>query len=352
MSVLKFKDGTGWKEAPAVVAQITKERVLSALGFTPAKESDLESKQDALTAGENITIVDNVISAASGGGAVDDVKIDGTSVVKNGVANIPLASNSDAGVIKVSSVYGMQRISGTLAPLNWSSYIDNRDKTSAFLGTGLIDYAVKAALTDAKGSTYTDEQKLAAQKRLGIGSEDFELIAEATVTNESSSMLFTKDKDGNDFSLKKVLVYMSRVCPTSGTHTAIKMHINDDRGSAAWSNGLATDGFSQGAGASSGTVMHARFLAERDLVINGNGVWSTYLSRSSNETSVNNQVVPPSFSGIFRNEFGVANTTDTIDAAIENNPNKFPLTAKKVWVGSYGACLGVGTKIWLLGVRA
>lgn len=49
-----------------------------------------------------------------GGGAVDDVQINGTSIVNQGVANIPLATNSDPGVAKVNSNYGIQISNGSL----------------------------------------------------------------------------------------------------------------------------------------------------------------------------------------------------------------------------------------------
>lgn len=68
--------------------------------LTPTSISDgtttlnIEGKQDTLTAGENITIENNVISA-NGGGLVDDVKVDGESVVTNKVANIDLSSKQD-----------------------------------------------------------------------------------------------------------------------------------------------------------------------------------------------------------------------------------------------------------------
>lgn len=74
--------------------------VLNAINATATIEDDYPSiidivntKQDKLIVGENITIKDNVISATSGGGAsnIDDVQVDGVSVVKDGIANIELS---------------------------------------------------------------------------------------------------------------------------------------------------------------------------------------------------------------------------------------------------------------------
>lgn len=76
-------------------------------------------KQDKLTAGDNITIDENnVISATGGGGsgAVDDVKVDGVSVVSSGIANIDLSGKANA-----SDVYTKQEVNTRLqtkAPLS------------------------------------------------------------------------------------------------------------------------------------------------------------------------------------------------------------------------------------------
>ena len=44
---------------------------------------------------------------ANAGGSVSDVQIDGTSILSSGVANIPMASYQNKGVVKVSSDYGI-----------------------------------------------------------------------------------------------------------------------------------------------------------------------------------------------------------------------------------------------------
>ena len=45
---------------------------------------------------------------ANAGGSVSDVQIDGTSILSSGVANIPMASYQNKGVVKVSSDYGIR----------------------------------------------------------------------------------------------------------------------------------------------------------------------------------------------------------------------------------------------------
>lgn len=90
----KYIDSTGlsklWTKIKSTFATKTELR-----GYHDA------SKQDNLTAGENITIdSNNVISAA---GNIDDVKVDGISVVNNRVANIPLQPIKDVIPAQASS---------------------------------------------------------------------------------------------------------------------------------------------------------------------------------------------------------------------------------------------------------
>jgi hypothetical protein len=47
-----------------------------------------------------------------GGGGVRNVLINGTSVVNDGVAEIPVADSSNPGVIKINSLYGVSKASG------------------------------------------------------------------------------------------------------------------------------------------------------------------------------------------------------------------------------------------------
>ena len=54
-----------------------------------------------------ITAAVNDLSTAAAG-KVDDVQVNGTSVVSQGVANIPYGSASDAGVVQVSNTFGLQ----------------------------------------------------------------------------------------------------------------------------------------------------------------------------------------------------------------------------------------------------
>ena len=70
-----------------------------------------------VTINDGITATDdgeaNVTLEDAGSGAVDDVQINGTSILSDGVANIPLATANDAGVAKAGG-YGVYNYNGSL----------------------------------------------------------------------------------------------------------------------------------------------------------------------------------------------------------------------------------------------
>ena len=100
---------------------------------------------------------------------VTDVKINNTSIVSNGVATIPLASNEQAGVIKPYS--GSFNVGAEFLSINnpTESIIDKREADVA-VTCSRLDYAVKAAMCDGKGAAWTSEEQAAARRRLNIES--------------------------------------------------------------------------------------------------------------------------------------------------------------------------------------
>lgn len=115
-----------------------------------------------------------------------DVKLNGTSIVDNKVANIPLASNANYGVVKYVINRGMLLDNGLLTVVNAkTNYLEDRPAITQN-GFGVIsssnyDLAVKHALCDADGTanpSYTDTEKQGARNKIGAGtgqtSIDFE----------------------------------------------------------------------------------------------------------------------------------------------------------------------------------
>lgn len=99
---------------------------------------------------------------------VEDVRIDGESIVQDGVAEIPIATNNGKyGLVKLTGdFYGIMNDNGMLKLKRVSNnFIDMRLDYGAPITSGNIDYAVKAAMSDGKGDTWTDTEKTGAWTR-------------------------------------------------------------------------------------------------------------------------------------------------------------------------------------------
>lgn len=124
------------------------------------------------------------IKTMLGAGDPLDVQIDGTSIVNDGVANIPMAS-SDPGVVKVIASYGITTQRGFLAPVQATEAMVRNPAGSSSLAPlrpitpDLEDKATFYGLALAAGDTtqsqslnavgtYTDTAKTAIQTMLGI----------------------------------------------------------------------------------------------------------------------------------------------------------------------------------------
>lgn len=111
---------------------------------------------------------------------VDDVQINGTSIVVDKVANIPIATSTVQGVIRAgNTAYGIvansqgdlyimpaknQNIDNRTPKDDYSSDANNRCP----IVPSHLDYAVKQAMCDGKGDEWTDEEKSSARERLGV----------------------------------------------------------------------------------------------------------------------------------------------------------------------------------------
>ena len=164
-------------------------------GTTPPKYEPNEidqlrlSKQDKLTAGDNITIDENNVISASSGGTVDDVQINGISVVTDGVANIPIAKPNvyipgtgykyNYGIVGFNGsgggTDGVNVDNNGIVYLNVQSnqHLNNRYQlVSGVICAKNLDYAVKVAMCDGKGAEWTDTERIAALLRMGCTVDD------------------------------------------------------------------------------------------------------------------------------------------------------------------------------------
>jgi len=111
---------------------------------------------------------------------VSDVQVDGTSVVSGGVANIPIASSSAYGTVKISSDYGIKMESSGV--LSTTAASDSEIKAGGNVRKPITPYYLdkvayyglaKAAGADLKNETvtigtYPAEAKAAIQSMLGV----------------------------------------------------------------------------------------------------------------------------------------------------------------------------------------
>lgn len=121
----------------------------------------------------------DALKGSGGGGAVDDVQIDGTSIVDgNGVANVPAATNGSYGVVKPTATYGVSIVNGSLG-LTLASDTEiksgasvyhplqpGRQHNSAFYGLAkAAGDSTQSASANAVG-TYTEDAKSAISSML------------------------------------------------------------------------------------------------------------------------------------------------------------------------------------------
>ena len=148
--------------------------------------SAIDGKQDAPetagTAGQVLSLDSNLdpvwTTPQSGGGAVDDVQINGTSIVNQGTANIPLATSSAPGVAKVNSNYGVQISNGSLlTSIASGNEIKNTSTLYKVITPSNLNSAVFYGLAKAAGDTtqaalaygvgtYTEDAKSAISEML------------------------------------------------------------------------------------------------------------------------------------------------------------------------------------------
>ena len=176
-------------------------------------DTELEKKQDTLPMGEVTsadigkalmpkTVSNGEVTSWEFGeaGMVDDVTINGTSIVNNKVAEIPVATSSDFGVVKVdtyASGYqgGIATLDGKLYAIGTNlSNIKNGIDLSKLIAAGNQHQAVfyglaKAAGSDEKNSTlsfgtYTSEAKSAIQTMLGVPAVD-DVVTDVQVNGTS-----------------------------------------------------------------------------------------------------------------------------------------------------------------------
>ena len=169
-------------ERNPIEATVTAENIQSALGYTPADSEDVSAKLDkpatppevgkilkVTTVNNDGTFVCEWADAPSGG-VVDDVQVNGTSVVADGVAKILLAKIGSTGVVKFDAFMPFTFNAGALRLAN----ADENELTNPRYGFSTnraitasnYRLAVKLAMCDGKGEPWTVEEQDGARERI------------------------------------------------------------------------------------------------------------------------------------------------------------------------------------------
>lgn len=150
------------------------------------------------------------------GGSNLDVRINGQSIVQDGVAEIPVVVGNKPGsyyglVHMVSGYcYGITTGNAVMSPGVWANdalqlvepgnFGINYRKSATSNGFGAInttnlDYAVKAAMCDGKGAAWTAEEQAAARERMGTYTGDWQVIMDETLTELTQEVSFEVPDD-------------------------------------------------------------------------------------------------------------------------------------------------------------
>lgn len=138
---------------------------------------------------------------ADDGGSNLDVRINGESIVQDGVAEIPISSHDTLGLVYTDNsaggyTTGLMNQQGKLK-VNTASIDDvNKRRLRKEIDCSNFDYTVKAAMCDGKGAAWTAEEQAAARERMGaLDTQDMIDITEITMDAETLKYVFPSFAD-------------------------------------------------------------------------------------------------------------------------------------------------------------
>lgn len=224
--------GTAKEEIQESADQIQK----NATEIDSIKENKIEKPADLPIVGKILRVKSVnedgtfICEWADGGGSNLDVQINGKSIVQNGTAEIPLCTKTkEAGLISIdtySSNGGLHRANDATGLIRIASaannQIDERRNQFCPIVPETIDYAVKAAMCDGKGTAWTANEQAAARERIGI--TDFKNVVSATL-EEESLINITLDKDGNTFDYDET--YIRLIIPKTLENISTSIVVGD-----------------------------------------------------------------------------------------------------------------------------
>nr|DAG67208.1 MAG TPA: hypothetical protein [Caudoviricetes sp.] len=146
-------------------------------------------------------------------GDVQDVQIAGASVLKDGVANVPIATADAPGVVSVLTPQnsGIWNDKGSLKiSYATDTEISGRLGTRKAIVCANMDYAVKAAMCDGKGAAWTEAEQKAARERMGADGNHM-LIEETVLTEETLLFERAQEPDGTPYNFSAIMLIVKFV---------------------------------------------------------------------------------------------------------------------------------------------
>ena len=132
---------------------------------------------------------------------LNDVQINGTSIVSDGVANVPVATDGVSGVARFSGTYGLRRWSdtnplivissasssmiksgGTSGTSDFKPLTPNRQHESTFYGLARASGDTTQSQSSNAVGVYTEDAKSKIQDMIGI--DEWKLVAEETLAED------------------------------------------------------------------------------------------------------------------------------------------------------------------------
>ena len=194
----------GEGDAPGAPVRDVLDRLEAEIKQAQAVVDDIRQKlENGEFNGSDAEVTAENIQSALGYTPVKDVQVAGSSVLENGVANVPIAQWDAPGVVSVPYPLdsGIWNDNGSLR-ISYATddEISSRKGTRKSIVCANMDYAVKAAMCDGKGAAWTSDEQKAAQERMGIPG-DYELIEEITISEAITSFIRESTPDGTPYSL-------------------------------------------------------------------------------------------------------------------------------------------------------
>ena len=148
------------------------------------------------------------IEAALGYTPVKDVQVAGTSVLADGVANVPIAQEGVFGTVKFGSAQSAGiLIENGIPKIAYAADAEISERTGQRkpIVSANLDYAVKAAMCDGKGAAWTSAEQKAARERMGADG-DYVLIESLSLTEAVTMFERNSEPDGTPYNLTALKV--------------------------------------------------------------------------------------------------------------------------------------------------